>query len=138
MTSWLILFSESLDILFHSMIGGMIILSYGNYFVGETVGSPFVIGYFLLGSLLYYLAGYFLSLLLNSSMTALSILLLFPLLVMPFLNRVSPEISPYVPYILIAQSLQGSLGVTQLCALVVWCVILFLFSNLQIRKEFRK
>ena len=92
--------------------------------------------YYLFGSVIYFLAGYSFSFLCGNSMIALAILLLFPILVLPFIDRVIPIASSVIIYDLVFQLIHTNYSIMRFIVFIIWLVGLFFTSYCLIRKEF--
>ncbi|MDU3421303.1 hypothetical protein, partial [Streptococcus sp.] len=77
-----ILLIDLLECLTQSVLAGLIVMIFS-----QGTHSEVNFYYYLFGSVIYFLAGYSFSFLCGNSMIALAILLLFPILVLPFIDR---------------------------------------------------
>ena len=81
----------------------------------DVVLSLELFSFYLIGSIQYFLISYFLSYFFKSPMGSLAILLLFPILVQPFIERVVEPMTSYLFYNIIADTILGRASYLQLC-----------------------
>ena len=110
-----ILFIELFDVLLQSTIYYLVLLIWFHFFRSENGVSLEIFCFFLIGSIQYFLISYFLSYFFKSPMGSLAILLLFPILVQPFIERVMEPLTSYLFYNIVADTLLGSASNLQLC-----------------------
>lgn len=70
----------------------------------------------------------------KSSMVALATLLIFPILVLPYIERVLPATSPYIYYEAISESFKTSVFSTSHIVLLFWNVMVLLLIYLKIKR----
>ena len=106
-------------------------------FKGEIKGIDLIvlISYILSTTLCSSIA-YYLTLFFKSSMVALATLLIFPILVLPYIERVLPATSPYIYYEAISESFKTSVFSTSHIVLLFWNVMVLLLIYLKIKKGF--
>ena len=93
---------------------------------------------YLFSSILCFLIAYYLTLFFKSSMTAIATLLLFPILVIPYIERVFPGALPYIYYETISESFKISAISASHIILLLWNLMLFLLSYLTVKKRLKK
>jgi hypothetical protein len=71
-------------------------------------------------------------------MTALATLLLFPILVIPYIERVLPVVLPYIYSEAIAESFKISAMSSSHILLLLWNLILLLLIYLKVKKRLKK
>ena len=82
--------------------------------IENSVGLE-IFSFYLIGSILYFLISYFLSYFFKSPMGSLAILLLFPILLQPFIERVVEPMTSYLFYNIVADTILGRASYLQLC-----------------------
>ena len=92
---------------------------------------------YLFSSVLCFLIAYYLTLFFKSSMTALATLLLFPILVIPYIERVLPVVLPYIYSEAIAESFKISAMSSSHILLLLWNLILLLLIYLKVKKRLK-
>jgi len=70
-------------------------------------------------------------------MTAIAALLLFPILVIPYIERVFPEVLPYIYYETISESFKISAVSDSHIILLLWNLILLLLIYLKVKKRLK-
>ena len=70
-------------------------------------------------------------------MTALATLLLFPILVIPYIERVFPEVLPYIYSEAISESFKISAMSYSHILLLLWNLILLLLIYLKVKKRLK-
>ena len=110
-----ILFVELLDVLLQSISNFILLFIWFHSISGDKSISLAVFGFYLIGSIQYFLISYFLSYFFKSPMGSLAILLLFPILVQPFIERVVESLTSYLFYNIIADTILGEVSYLQLC-----------------------
>ena len=128
-----ILLIDLLECLTQSVLAGLIVMMFS-----QGIHSEVNFYYYLLGSVVYFLAGYSFSFLCGNSMIALAILLLFPILVLPFIDRVLPITSSVIIYDLVFQLIHTNYSIMRFIVFIIWLFGLFFTSYCLIRKEFLK
>lgn len=114
-----ILFIELFDVLLQSTLYYIVLLIWFHFFRSENGVSLEIFSFFLIGSIQYFLISYFLSYFLKSPMGSLAILLLFPILVQPFIERVVEPLTSYLFYNIVADTILGRASNLQLCTYVI-------------------
>ena len=92
---------------------------------------------YLFSSILCFLIAYYLTLFFKSSMTALATLLLFPILVIPYIERVLPVALPYIYSETISNSFKISEMSSSHIILLLWNLILLLLIYLKVKKRLK-
>ena len=110
-----ILFIELFDVLLQSTLYYLVLLTWFHFFRSENGVSIEIFCFFLFGSIQYFLVSYFLSYFFKSPMGSLAILLLFPILVQPFIERVVEPLTSYLFYNIVADTILGRASYLQLC-----------------------
>ena len=110
-----ILFIELFDVLLQSTLYYIVLLIWFHFFRSENGVSLEIFSFYLIGSIQYFLISYFLSYFFKSPMGSLAILLLFPILVQPFIERVVEPMTSYLFYNIIADTILGRASYLQLC-----------------------
>ena len=90
----------------------------------------------VLSTTICYFIAYYLTLFFQSSMASLATLLIFPILVLPYIERVLPATSPYIYYEAISESFKTSVISTSHIVLLFWNFIILLLIYLKIKKRF--
>lgn len=93
---------------------------------------------YLFSSILCFLIAYYLTLFFKSSMTAIAALLLFPILVIPYIERVFPGALPYIYYETVSESFKISAISASHIILLLWNLMLLLLSYLTVKKRLKK
>ena len=114
-----ILFIELFDVLLQSTLYYIVLLIWFHFFRSENGVSLEIFSFLLIGSIQYFLISYFLSYFLKSPMGSLAILLLFPILVQPFIERVVEPLTSYLFYNIVADTILGRASNLQLCTYVI-------------------
>ena len=117
-----ILFIELFDVLLQSTLYYIVLLIWFHFFRSENGVSLEIFSFFLIGSIQYFLISYFLSYFFKSPMGSLAILLLFPILVQPFIERVVEPLTSYLFYNIVADTILGRATYLQLCTYVIGLV----------------
>ena len=117
-----ILFIELFDVLLQSTLYYLVLLIWFHFFRSENGVSLEIFSFFLIGSIQYFLISYFLSYFFKSPMGSLAILLLFPILVQPFIERVMEPLTSYLFYNIVADTILGRASYLQLCTYVIGLV----------------
>lgn len=110
-----ILFVELLDVLLQSISNFILLFIWFHSISDDKSISLAVFSFYLIGSIQYFLISYFLSCFFKSPMSSLAILLLFPILVQPFIERVVEPMTSYLFYNIIADTILGRASYLQLC-----------------------
>ena len=113
-----ILFVELCDVVLQSTLYFIVLLIWFHFFSSENGVSLEIFSFYLIGSIQYFLISYFLSYFFKSPMGSLAILLLFPILVQPFIERVVGPLTRYLFYNIVADTILGSASNLQLCIYV--------------------
>ena len=114
-----ILFIELFDVLLQSTLYYIVLLIWFHFFRSENGVSLEIFSFFLIGSIQYFLISYFLSYFFKSPMGSLAILLLFPILIQPFIERVVEPLTSYLFYNIVADTILGRATYLQLCTYVI-------------------
>ena len=93
---------------------------------------------YLFSSVLCFLIAYYLTLFFKSSMTAIAALLLFPILVIPYIERVFPVVLPYIYSEAISESFKISSISASHIILLLWNLMLLLLIYLKVKKRLKK
>ena len=117
-----ILFIELFDVLLQSTLNYIVLLIWFHFFSSLNGASLEIFSFFLIGSIQYFLISYFLSYFFKSPMGSLAILLLFPILVQPFIERVVEPLTSYLFYNIVADTILGRASYLQLCIYVIGLV----------------
>ena len=118
LSSMSILFVELFDVLLQSTLYFIILHIWFHFLSSENGVGLEIFSFYLIGSIQYFLISYFLSYFFKSPMGSLAILLLFPILVQPFIERVVEPLTSYLFYNIIAETILGSASNLQLCIYV--------------------
>ena len=133
------LFVELFDVLLQSISNYILLFIWFHSISGDKSISLAVFGFYLIGSIQYFLISYFLSYFFKSPMGSLAILLLFPILVQPFIERVVEPLTSYLFYNIVADTILGSASNLQLCIYVIGFVcslgatLYFLVRNQEVK-----
>ena len=117
-----ILFVELCDVVLQSTLYFIVLLVWFHFFSSENGVSLELFSFYLIGSIQYFLISYFLSYFFKSPMGSLAILLLFPILVQPFIERVVEPVTSYLFYNIIAETILGRVSNLQLCTYIIGIV----------------
>ena len=115
LSSMSILFVELFDVLLQSTLYFIILHIWFHFLSSENGVGLEIFSFYLIGSILYFLISYFLSYFFKSPMSSLAILLLFPILLQPFIERVVEPMTSYLFYNIIADTILGRASYLQLC-----------------------
>ena len=110
-----ILFVELCDVVLQSTLYCIVLHIWFHFLSSENVVSLAVFSFYLIGSIQYFLVSYFLSYFFKSPMGSLAILLLFPILLQPFIERVAEPMTSYLFYNIITDTILGRASYLQLC-----------------------
>ena len=110
-----ILFVELCDVVLQSTLYFIVLLIWFHFFSSEKAVSLEIFSFYLIGSIQYFLISYFLSYFFKSPMGSLAILLLFPILLQPFIERVVEPMTSYLFYNIVADTILGRASYLQLC-----------------------
>ena len=132
-----IMIVEVIDCLLQAILLFLVIVSF--FIFKGTIKEVSVIQFFsyLFSSILCFLIAYYLTLFFKSSMTALATLLLFPILVIPYIERVFPVVLPYIYSEAIAESFKISAMSSSHILLLLWNLILLLLIYLKVKKRLK-
>ena len=134
-----ILFVELCDVVLQSTLYFIVLLIWFHFFSSENGVSLEIFSFYLIGSIQYFLISYFLSYFFKSPMGSLAILLLFPILVQPFIERVVEPLTSYLFYNIVADTMLGRASNLQLCIYVIGFVcslgatLYFLVRNQEVK-----
>ena len=115
LSSMSILFVELCDVVLQSTLYFIVLHIWFHFLSSENGVSLAVFSFYLIGSIQYFLVSYFLSYFFKSPMGSLAILLLFPILLQPFIERVAEPLTSYLFYNIIADTILGRASYLQLC-----------------------
>ena len=115
LSSMSILFVELFDVLLQSTLYFIILHIWFHFLSSENGVGLEIFSFYLIGSILYFLISYFLSYFFKSPMGSLAILLLFPILLQPFIARVAEPLTSYLFYNIITDTILGRASYLQLC-----------------------
>ena len=133
-----IIIVEVIDCVLQAILSLLVIVSF--FIVKGTIKEVSLIQFFsyLFSSVLCFLIAYYLTLFFKSSMTALATLLLFPILVTPYIERVFPVVLPYIYSEAISESFKISAMSSSHILLLLWNLILLLLIYLKVKKRLKK
>ena len=115
LSSMSILFVELCDVVLQSTLYFIVLHIWFHFLSIENGVSLAVFSFYLIGSIQYFLVSYFLSYFFKSPMGSLAILLLFPILLQPFIERVAESMTSYLFYNIITDIILGRASYLQLC-----------------------
>lgn len=115
LSSMSILFVELCDVVLQSTLYFIVLHIWFHFLSIENGVSLAVFSFYLIGSIQYFLVSYFLSYFFKSPMGSLAILLLFPILLQPFIERVAEPLTSYLFYNIVADTILGRASYLQLC-----------------------
>ena len=132
-----IIIVELIDCVLQAFLLFLVIVSF--FIFKGTIKEVSVIQFFsyLFSSVFCFLIAYYLTLFFKSSMTALAILLLFPILVIPYIERVFPVALPYIYSETISNSFKISEMSSSHMILSSWNMILLLLIYLKVKKRLK-
>ena len=132
-----IMIVEVIDCVLQAILSLLVIISF--FIIKGTIKEVSLIQFFsyLFSSVLCFLIAYYLTLFFKSSMTALAILLLFPILVIPYIERVFPVVLPYIYSEAISESFKLSAISSSHILLLFWNLILLLLIYLKVKKRLK-
>ena len=132
-----IIIVEVIDCVLQAILSLLVIVSF--FIVKGTIKEVSLIQFFsyLFSSVLCFLIAYYLTLFFKSSMTALATLLLFPILVNPYIERVFPVVLPYIYSEVISESFKISAMSSSHMILLLWNLILLLLIYLKVKKRLK-
>ena len=119
LSSMSILFVELCDVILQSISYYIVLIIWFHSIGGGQSVSLAVFSFYLIGSIQYFLISYFLSYFFKSPMGSLAILLLFPILVQPFIERVAEPLTSYLFYNIIVDTILGQVSYLQLCVYAI-------------------
>ena len=130
-----IMIVEVIDCVLQAILSLLVIVSF--FIIKGTIKEVSLIQFFsyLFSSVLCFLIAYYLTLFFKSSMTALATLLLFPILVIPYIERVFPVALPYIYSETISNSFKISEMSSSHMILSLWNMILLLLIYLKVKKR---
>lgn len=133
-----IMIVEVIDCVLQAILSLLVIVSF--FIVKGTIKEVSLIQFFsyLFSSVLCFLIAYYLTLFFKSSMTALATLLLFPILVIPYIERVFPVVLRYIYSEAISESFKISAMSSSHILLLLWNLILLLLIYLKVKKRLKK
>ena len=115
LSSMSILFVELFDVLLQSTLYFIVLHIWFHFLSSENGVGLEIFSFYLIGSIQYFLISYFLSYFFKSPMGSLAILLLFPILLQPFIERVVEPMTSYLFYNIITDTILGRASYLQLC-----------------------
>ena len=132
-----IIIMELIDCVLQAILLFLVIVSF--FIFKGTIKEVNVIQFlsYLFSSILCFLISYYLTLFFKSSMTALATLLLFPILVIPYIERVFPVALPYIYSETISNSFKISEMSSSHMILSSWNMILLLLIYLKVKKRLK-
>ena len=119
LSSMSILFVELCDVLLQSTLYFIVLHIWFHFLSSENGVGLEIFSFYLIGSIQYFLISYFLSYFFKSPMGSLAILLLFPILVQPFIERVAEPLTSYLFYNIIVDTILGQVSYLQLCVYAI-------------------
>ena len=119
LSSMSILFVELCDVVLQSTLYFIVLHIWFHFFSSENGVGLEIFSFYLIGSIQYFLISYFLSYFFKSPMGSLAILLLFPILVQPFIERVAEPLTSYLFYNIIVDTILGQVSYLQLCVYAI-------------------
>ena len=130
-----IIIVELINCVIQAILIFLIIVSF--FIFKGTIKEVSIIQFFsyLFSSILCFLISYYLTLFFKSSMTALATLLLFPILVIPYIERVFPVALPYIYTETISESFKISAMSSSHILLLFWNLILLILIYLKVKKR---
>ena len=133
-----IIIVELIDCLLQAILLFLVIVSF--FIFKGTIKEVNVIQFlsYLFSSVLCFLISYYLTLFFKSSMTALATLLLFPILVIPYIERVFPVALPYIYSETISNSFKISEMSFSHILLLFWNLILLLLIYLKVKERLKE
>ena len=133
-----IIIVELIDCVLQAFLLFLVIVSF--FIFKGTIKEVSVIQFFsyLFSSILCFLIAYYLTLFFKSSMTALATLLLFPILVIPYIERVFPVALPYIYSETISNSFKISEMSFSHILLLFWNLILLLLIYLKVKERLKE
>ena len=133
-----IMIVELIDCVLQAILSFLVIVIFFIFKGGIKEVSAIQFFSYLFSSILCFLIAYYLTLFFKSSMTAIAALLLFPILVIPYIERVFPEVLPYIYYETISESFKISAISASHIILLLWNLMLLLLIYLKIKKRLKK
>ena len=115
LSSMSILFVELCDVVLQSTLYFIVLHIWFHFLSSENGVGLAIFSFYLIGSIQYFLISYFLSYFFKSPMGSLAILLLFPILLQPFIERVAEPMTSYLFYNIITDTILGRASYLQLC-----------------------
>ena len=114
-----ILFVELFDVLLQSTLYFIVLHIWFHFLSSENGVGLEIFSFYLIGSIQYFLISYFLSYFFKSPMGSLAILLLFPILLQPFIERVVEPMTSYLFYNIITDTILGRASYLSLCVYAI-------------------
>ena len=133
-----IMIVELIDCVLQAILSFLVIVSF--FIFKGSIKEVSLIQFFsyLFSSVLCFLIAYYLTLFFKSSMTAIAALLLFPILVIPYIERVFPVVLPYIYSEAISESFKISAISASHIILLLWNLMLLLLIYLKVKKRLKK
>lgn len=129
---------EVVDVCLQALIALGLVCLFFAIFHHQVLLTWEVVLFYILGSLVYFEISYSLTLFLKSSLSALALLLLFPLLVSPYLERVVPFLASTVFYQSISDSIQGQAELVQKISVLGWGMLFFGLGVWKLPQNYKK
>ena len=133
-----IMIVELIDCVLQAILSFLVIVIFFIFKGGIKEVSLIQFFSYLFSSILCFLIAYYLTLFFKSSMTAIAALLLFPILVIPYIERVFPVVLPYIYSEAISESFKISAISASHIILLLWNLMLLLLIYLKIKKRLKK
>ena len=114
-----ILFVELCDVVLQSTLYFIVLHIWFHFLSIENSVGLEIFSFYLIGSIQYFLISYFLSYFFKSPMSSLAILLLFPILLQPFIERVVEPMTSYLFYNIITDTILGRASYLSLCVYAI-------------------
>ena len=133
-----IMIVELIDCVLQAILSFLVIVIFFIFKGGIKEVSAIQFFSYLFSSVLCFLIAYYLTLFFKSSMTAIAALLLFPILVIPYIERVFPVVLPYIYSEAISESFKISAISASHIILLLWNLMLLLLIYLKVKKRLKK
>ena len=133
-----IMIVELIDCVLQAILSFLVIVIFFIFKGGIKEVSVIQFFSYLFSSILCFLIAYYLTLFFKSSMAAIAALLLFPILVIPYIERVFPGALSYIYYETISESFKISTISASHIILLLWNLMLLLLSYLTVKKRLKK
>ena len=133
-----IMIVELIDCVLQAILSFLVIVIFFIFKGGIKEVSVIQFFSYLFSSILCFLIAYYLTLFFKSSMAAIAALLLFPILVIPYIERVFPGALSYIYYETISESFKISTISASHIILLLWNLMLLLLIYLKVKKRLKK